>query len=160
METVIILYMKLKKRIDLNSVRINLQGTTKDEIIRELASVICSKTPSLDYEIILKSVMDREAQMSTGMKNGVAIPHGKTDYVQDLYAAVGLSKQPVEFESLDGEPSRIFIMTISPASRTGEHLEFLAEVSRLLISEDTRKHILDCKSNEELLNIFLEKERP
>ena len=136
--------------------RIGLVGTTKNEIIEELVDMIAAAGPSLNKEPLLNSVMEREAQMSTGMKNGIAIPHGKTDAVSELYAAAGVSAEPVDFDSLDGEPSRIFVMTISPASRTGPHLQFLAEVSRILTREGLRERIAAAETSSELLELFIQ----
>lgn len=148
--------MNLKKVLTRDSVRIGLSGTTKNEIIEELVGIIVENGNNLDREALLQAVLDRESQMSTGMKNGIAIPHGKTDSVSDLHAVIAVSAQPVEFECLDKNPARIFVMTISPASHTGPHLQFLAEVSGLLTKEDLREKILASKSSDELLSIFLQ----
>lgn len=148
--------MNLKKVLTRDSVRIGLSGTTKNEIIEELVGIIVKNDSSLDRDILLQAVLDRESQMSTGMKNGIAIPHGKTDAVSDLHAVIGVSAEPVEFECLDKKPAQIFVMTISPASHTGPHLQFLAEVSGLLTRDDLRTKILESKSSDELLKIFLQ----
>jgi mannitol/fructose-specific phosphotransferase system IIA component (Ntr-type) len=147
--------MNLKKVLTKDTVRIGLAGTTKNEIIEELVDVIVTTSGSPNRDILLKAVLDRESQMSTGMKNGIAIPHGKTDAVKDLHAVIGVSAEPVDFECMDRQPARIFVMTLSPASHTGPHLQFLAEVSGLLTRDDLREKILEAKSREELLNIFL-----
>jgi len=148
--------MNLKKVLSQDSVRIGLAGTSKNEIIEELVDIIVSNGSGLDRDALLKAVLDREAQMSTGMKNGIAIPHGKTDAVSDLHAVIGLSAQPVDFESLDKQPASIFVMTISPASHTGPHLQFLAEVSGLLTKDEVRSKILAARDEGELLKCFLE----
>ena len=96
--------MHLKKVLTEKSVRIGLTGSTKNEIIEELVDIIIAGDSSLKREPLLTSVMEREAQMSTGMKNGIAIPHGKTDAVRQLHAAAALSAEPVDFDALDGEP--------------------------------------------------------
>jgi mannitol/fructose-specific phosphotransferase system IIA component (Ntr-type) len=148
--------MNLKKVLTRNSVRIGLAGTSKNEIIEELVGMIVKNGSNLDREILLNAVLDRESQMSTGMKNSIAIPHGKTDAVSELHAVIAVSAEPVEFECLDKLPARIFVMTISPASHTGPHLQFLAEVSGLLTREDLREKILKAGSEDELLAIFLQ----
>lgn len=148
--------MNLKKVLTRDSVRIGLSGNTKNEIIEELVGIIVENDSKLDRDILLQAVQDRESQMSTGMKNGIAIPHGKTDAVSDLHAVIGVSSKPVEFECLDKKPAQIFVMTISPASHTGPHLQFLAEVSGLLTRDDLRKKILESKNSDELLKIFLQ----
>ena len=135
---------------------IGLTGTSKNEIIKELVALIVKNGSGLDEESLLKAVFDRETQMSTGMKNGIAIPHGKTDDVSELHAVIAVSAVPVDFECLDKKPASIFVMTISPASHTGPHLQFLAEVSGLLTRDDLRGKILAAENEGELLNIFLQ----
>ena len=97
-----------------------------------------------------------EHKMSTGMKHGLAIPHGKTDTVSDLVACIGISDNPVDFDSLDQEPCRIFIMTLSPVNKTGPHLQFLAEVSLLFKSADKRAEILKTTDKAEVIRILTE----
>ena len=147
--------MNLKKVLTEDSVRIGLSGTTKDEIIQELVDMIVAGGDGLDRDSILKAVLDRESQMSTGMKNGIAIPHGKTNAVSDLHAAIAVSAVPVDFECMDKNPARIFVMTVSPAAQTGPHLQFLAEVSGLLTRDDLREKILRANDASELLGLFL-----
>jgi mannitol/fructose-specific phosphotransferase system IIA component (Ntr-type) len=92
--------------------------------------------------------------MSTGMQNGVAIPHGKTDSVKQLVAAVGLQKTGVTFDTMDGLPCTIFIMTISPAKRAGPHMQFLAEVSRILSQPAEREKLLEAKTHAEIYDFL------
>lgn len=147
--------MNLKKVLSPQTVRVGLRGTNKKEIIEEMVDLIVSSTPGLDKAALLQAVMDREAQMSTGMSNGIAIPHGKTDVLSSLYAAMAVSMEAVDFQSLDKQPAQIFAMTVSPPSASGDHLQFLAEVSRILSDEDTRQHILRAKTDAELLKILV-----
>ena len=100
--------------------------------------------------------MDREVKMSTGMKHGIAIPHGKSPTITNLVACIGISEAPVEFDALDHEPCRIFVMTLSPVDKTGPHLQFLAEISLLFKSAEKRQEILNATSAEEVLKILSE----
>jgi PTS system nitrogen regulatory IIA component len=102
----------------------------------------------------LKAIQEREKKMSTGMHHGLAIPHGKTDTVDTLYASVGLVPEGVDFDSQDGEPSRIFILTVSPLNRAGPHIQFLAEISRLLTRQDIRDEMLAASTEDELYTIL------
>lgn len=147
--------MNLKRVLTKNNVRVNLTGETKEEIITSLVDIIVSAGNLSDKEEILEAVFKREEQMSTGMKNGIGIPHGKTDAVKELHACVAIAGKPVEFNAIDGEPCDIFVMTVSPLSHTGPHLEFLAEVSELLKNEELRNKIRSASSDEELLKILL-----
>lgn len=146
--------MNLRKIIRPEFVTTSLTGATKEEIIRNLIELASKSGKVKDLDQAFRSVIDRERKMSTGLKYGIAIPHGKTDAVDDLVACIAIRKDGVDFESLDGEPSRIFIMTLSPSSRSGPHLQFLAEVSRLLENERGRKALLEAKTPEEIVSVF------
>ncbi len=107
-----------------------------------------------DREGALLAVLDREKKMSTGMNNGVAIPHGKTDSVDKLIVAVGIQRSGIDFNCADGKPAQIFIMTISPASHSGPHIQFLAEVSKILREEGSRQRLLAAGSIRDVIQIF------
>jgi PTS system nitrogen regulatory IIA component len=148
--------MNLKHVLGRDSIALHLAGGTKEEIIEELLGVAMKAGKIKDLAEARKSVLEREGRMSTGMKHGIAIPHGKTDTVEDLVACIGISDKGVDFEALDDEPCRIFIMTLSPADKTGPHLQFLAEVSLLFKSEEKRAAIIAAKDPEEVLKILTE----
>jgi len=148
--------MNLKTVINTDTIDLNLKGSTKKEIINELLDILHKTGKIQDREAALTAVMDREEKMSTGMKHGIAIPHGKTGTTQDLVACIGISEKPVDFDSLDKQPCRIFIMTLSPVEKTGPHLQFLAEVSLLFKSAEKREEILAAKTPEEVLEILTE----
>jgi PTS system nitrogen regulatory IIA component len=107
-----------------------------------------------DREAAYNAVLDREHKMSTGMKHGIAIPHGKSNTITDLVACIGISDKPVDFDSLDHQPCRIFIMTLSPIEKTGPHLQFLAEISLLFKSAEKRQEILNAQSPEAIIKIM------
>ncbi|HRY73281.1 MAG TPA: PTS sugar transporter subunit IIA [Spirochaetia bacterium] len=148
--------MNLKNVLTRDSIALHLQGRTKEAIVDELLAVAAKSGKIKDLSAARKSVLEREARMSTGMKHGIAIPHGKTDAVDDLVACIGVSDQGVDFEALDDEACRIFIMTLSPAAKTGPHLQFLAEVSLLFKSGEKRAAIAAAKEPEEVLAILTE----
>ena len=148
--------MNLKTVINADTIDLNLKGTTKKEIIHELLEILNRTGKIKNKEAALAAVMDREEKMSTGMKHGIAIPHGKTATTQDLIACIGISEKPVDFDSLDKQPCRIFIMTLSPVEKTGPHLQFLAEISLLFKSSEKREEILKAKTPEEILEILTE----
>ncbi len=146
--------MDLKSVLGRESVALHLKGKSKEEIIDELLAVAGRSGKVSDLGGARKAVLERERRMSTGMKNGIAIPHGKTDTVKDLVACIGVSDTAVDFEALDRQPCRIFIMTLSPADKTGPHLQFLAEVSLLFRSDEKRAAILAAESPEEVLGVL------
>ena len=148
--------MNLKTVLTVETINLNLKGSTKNEIINELLDILVAANKIPDREAALNAVMDREQKMSTGMKHGIAIPHGKSDTIQNLVACIGISEQPVDFDSLDHEPCRIFIMTLSPVEKTGPHLQFLAEISLLFKSAEKRQEILSANSPEAIVKILSE----
>lgn len=146
--------MNLRTVLTPETVELNLKGTTKEEIIDEMLEILVKAGKITDKAATLACVLDREKKMSTGMKHGIAIPHGKTDTVSDLVACIGISDNPVDFDSLDQEPCQIFIMTLSPVNKTGPHLQFLAEVSLLFKSAEKRQNILETKDKAEIIKIL------
>ncbi len=148
--------MNLKTVLTRDTVSLHLKGTSKEEIINELLDILVKAGKVKDRAGALAAVLDRERKMSTGMKHGIAIPHGKSSAVSDLVACIGISDTAVDFDSLDHEPCRIFIMTLSPIDKTGPHLQFLAEVSLLFKSSEKRAEILASSSSDEVLRILTE----
>ena len=146
--------MNLKKALSKHSVKLSLEAGEKDGIIEELIDVLDAAGKLSDREAALKAVRDRERKMSTGMQNGIAIPHGKSPTVESLVAAVGFKPEGCDFDSIDGKPCQVFILTISPANRTGPHIQFLAEISRLLHEEAVRKELVEADSSESVIEIL------
>ncbi|TVR06007.1 MAG: PTS sugar transporter subunit IIA [Spirochaetaceae bacterium] len=146
--------MNIRKALTLQTVTVNLPGTTKQEVIEALVDLASAGGKVKDRAAALDAVLAREARMTTGLEHGVAIPHGKTDAVDELVAAVGITREPVDFAALDGNPCRIFVMTISSIHRTGPHIQFLSEISRLLKSADVRDRLLAARDNRTLLSLL------
>jgi fructose-specific phosphotransferase system IIA component len=147
--------MNLKKPLTVETISLDLKATTKEEILSEMVDLLMASGHIRDREAVLKAVTEREKRMSTGMQNGIAIPHGKTDSVDCLVAALGIKRGGVDFGALDGQPSNIFVMTVSPDSRTGPHIQFLAEISRPLNDAAVRAKLLGATSCEEVLQLLI-----
>ncbi|MDR1617719.1 MAG: PTS sugar transporter subunit IIA [Treponema sp.] len=148
--------MNLKTVLTTETISLHLKGTTKEEIINELLDILVAAKKITDRQAAYNAVMDRERKMSTGMKHGIAIPHGKSATIHDLVACIGISETPVDFDSLDHEPCRIFIMTLSPVEKTGPHLQFLAEISLLFKSAEKRQEILNARDSGAILHVLAE----
>ena len=147
--------MNLKKPLTVETIRLDLKGATKEAILAEMVDLLVASGHIRDRDAVLKAVLEREKRMSTGMQNGIAIPHGKTDSVDCLIAALGIKRGGVDFGALDGQPSTIFVMTVSPDSRTGPHIQFLAEISRPLNDASVRARLLAATSREEVLHMLI-----
>jgi len=121
---------------------LGLKGSTKTAVIEEMVDRLVAAGLITDRQAALQAIMERERKMSTGMQQGIAIPHGKTDAVAGLAVLIGIKPEGVDFASLDGQPARIFVMTLSPENRTGLHIQFLAEISRQLNDPQVREQLL------------------
>lgn len=130
---------------------VGLETNTKEEIIGELVDLLEVGDSITDREKVLEAVLDREKIMSTGIGDGIAIPHGKSDCVIHLAAALGIHKRGVDFEALDGEPAYVFFLLVSPANVSGPHIKALARISRLLKNDAFKKQLVEATSAEEIL---------
>lgn len=122
--------MQLRDILKIEAVSIDLESTEKEDVLKELVGLISEDIP--DEKKILKILIERENLGSTGIGQGIAVPHGKTDNVGQLVAALGISKKGVDFNSLDGEPVYIFFLLVAPKTSAGPHLKALARISRIL----------------------------
>ena len=146
--------MNLKKALRIEAITPELKATTKDGVIENLVDLLVAAGKIKDRLEALRAVLEREKKMSTGMQSGIAIPHGKTDSVDELVAAFGIKHAGVDFDSLDGLPAHIFVMTLCPTTRTGPHIQFLAEISRQLNDPAIRARLLQATTADEILNIL------
>ena len=124
-----------------------LAASDKDGIIAEIVALAARSGLIKDEAEAVASVMDRERTGSTGMQHGVAMPHGKTDTVEQIVCAIGIKQEGMDFDSLDGEPSRIFVLVLSPKDFSGPHVRFLATISQVL-HEEGREALLGCRTAE------------
>jgi Kef-type K+ transport system membrane component KefB/mannitol/fructose-specific phosphotransferase system IIA component (Ntr-type) len=131
----------------------HLEGTTKEEIIGAMLELASASGLVHDKEEAMAALMAREASGSTGMQDGIALPHGKTDAVDQLVCAIGLKPEGVDFDSLDGLPSSIFVLVLSPKDVSGPHIRFLATISQVL-HEDLRTALLACTTPEQMYTIL------
>ena len=134
------------------------QLKTKEEIIAELVNSLHLGDAINDKDKVLQAVLEREKIMSTGIGDGIAIPHGKSDAVVKLVAALGTQKSGVDFEALNGEPAYVFFLLVSPANVSGPHIKALARISRLLKNDDFKKRLIAASSSEEIISVIQKEE--
>jgi Kef-type K+ transport system membrane component KefB/mannitol/fructose-specific phosphotransferase system IIA component (Ntr-type) len=127
--------MKLSDYLSPRLIEPSLRGRSKPEVIDELLDLLARNGCVRDVEDARRVVWEREQSMSTGLQRGIAIPHGRTDSVNVLVCAVGIKREGLDFESLDGRPSRIIVLTLSPRSSPGPHVQFMSEISQALTEE-------------------------
>ena len=142
-----------------DSTLIDLKGETKEDIIAELIDTLAVGDAISDRDKVLQAVLEREKIMSTGIGDGIAIPHGKSDAVERLVAALGTQRRGVDFEALDGEPAYVFFLLVSPANVSGPHIKALARISRLLKNDDFKKKLIAAETSAEIIEIIEAEER-
>ncbi|MBU2266099.1 MAG: cation:proton antiporter [Candidatus Omnitrophica bacterium] len=137
------------------AVEANLKGATKQEIIEELADLLIrsGQLKSDKRSQALQDLFQREASTSTGMQDGIALPHAKTSAVDQVIAVIGLKKSGVDFQALDSKPSTIFIMTLTPKEHPQPYLQFMSEITKFLMNVDTRQKMTQARNNKELYEI-------
>ncbi len=150
--------MKLADALSPAQIRVPLAAHSKAEVLRELVSLLPSATTQEARDRVLESVLDRESKMSTGIGQGVAIPHGRCDLVHDVEMAFGISRVPIEFDALDGRPVEVFFLIVTTPSRGGAHLQALARISRMLSSERLRDDLSCVRTAQEVLDLFRREE--
>jgi fructose-specific phosphotransferase system IIA component len=116
-------------------IKIPLQSKDKPDILRELVGVLKDAGKIQDFDAVLKAVQEREYKQSTGLEEGIAVPHGKTHAVSSLQLAIGIAPQGVDFDSLDGKPTKLFFLLVGSPDQSGPHVQALADVARLARSK-------------------------
>ena len=150
--------MRLSELLNDQSVTLTLQARDKDASIKELVQLLESAHGVNTRGEILSKVLQRESMMSTGIGNGVAIPHGKTRLLDHLLAACAVSPSGIDFDTMDGEPATLFILLVSPESLRGPHVKALANVSRLLKEESVRNALRQSQTPADFLRVLREAE--
>ena len=148
--------MKLSDYLPFDHIKYDLAGTTKIEIIEELLGLMRDLNLIDQYETALNDILDREGYLSTGLENGLAIPHAKTDSINELAIVFGLKNDGVNFESLDGKPAEFIFLVLSPKDTSGPHIQALALVTRNLKNSPVRENIRKCQSSQDIATIFQE----
>lgn len=150
--------MKITDFLDPRAIKLDLAATHKEGILKELVDVLAGVKELGDRKAIVKALLERESLGSTGIGQGIAIPHGKTDRVKELIAGLGVSRKGVNFEALDGEPVYILFLLVAPKETAGPHLKALAQISRLLRDSYFCELIKRCKTPQELYELIKREE--
>ncbi len=144
----------ITKHLDKNLIITNLRENKKEGVIKELLSSAASKGYIRSYNEVLDAVLSREKSMSTGFEYGVAVPHARTNTVEKIVLIVGIKKDGVDFDSIDGNPSTLFFMIISPEGEAGPHIQLLAEISKLAKNRTKCSGLLNASTPEEVIAII------
>ena len=150
--------MKISEILEEKLVVTNLSGTTKEEIINAMIELVSKSPKVLNKEKVRTAIFDREKIMSTGVGNGFAIPHGKTDAVSDIVACFGITKEAINYQSLDEKPVRLVFLLIGKDNLVGPHIKLLSRISRLMNKEEFRAKLLTLQTAAEVLETFRQEE--
>ncbi len=153
--------MKLMDFLSPEAISANLEATDKKGIIKELVGLLIKsgQIKDKDKDKVVKILMEREALGSTGIGQGIGIPHGKFAGVKNLIGACGVANNGIDFESLDGESVYILFLLLAPQDSAGPHLKALARVSRLLKDKYFRDTLKAAKDDKSLLKILKQEDQ-
>ena len=146
--------MRLSELLTPDAISLRLKARTKPEVLAELVELLETGHGFNSQGEIFDRVMRRESMMSTGLFPGAAIPHGKARSVDRMAAACGVSKEGVDFDSEDGQPTYLFVLLVSPENTTTAHVKLLANISRILKEEPVRRALIEAPSPEIFLNLI------
>lgn len=151
--------MNLSELLTQDVIRIPLENTDKNRIIEEMVDILAQNKKIKDRDSVLQAVLDRERVMSTGMGDGVAIPHAKSDGVDELVSAFGITKQDVDFKSIDEKPVRMIFLLVGPVDQTGPHLKALSRISRLMHRKEFRDKLASAHSSQDVIEAIEKEEQ-
>ena len=150
--------MQLDQIFKIEFIIANLLAKTKIEALEELVNTIIQGGVKLKSSLIIEILQQRENLGSTGIGDGVAIPHGKIPELDDLIVAFGRSPEGIAYDSLDGKPAHLFFLLLAPENSAGHHLKVLAKISKMLKIDTFRKMLLKAKSQREIYKIIIDQE--
>lgn len=151
-------FLEINDVLKKESVIPNLYSKTKSEVIRELSDKVATIYPNFNRDNLISVLLEREKLCSTAVDEGVAIPHGKMSGISSIIVAFGRSIEGIDFESLDGNPTHLFILLIAPENSSGVHLKILARISRIFKNPDFRSRITKAGSQDEIYELILQED--
>ena len=148
--------MRLSELLEENNIIPDLKAKDKKGALEELAQAMVSQKPSLDKEALVNVLLDRERLGSTGIGDGVAIPHGKFHGIEQPIISFGRSRKGLDFESMDGEPVYLFFLLVAPENSASIHLKVLAKIARILKNSSFRKVLIEAQTQKEIYETIIQ----
>ncbi len=150
--------MKLRDVLDIKSISLNVDIKDKNVLFDNLLDLACKSGKIINKEEVRKEMLKREELLSTGIGNGIALPHAKTNATKDTVVAFMTLKEPIEYGSLDGSKVNICLLLIGKESNVGIHLRLLSRISRILGNKEIIKKIIASQTAQEIIEIFTAEE--
>ncbi|MDG2050681.1 MAG: PTS sugar transporter subunit IIA [Myxococcota bacterium] len=144
--------MKIMDILVRDAVILDVESGAKDGLLAEMARALSKSVPALDPDRLLEVLMEREALQSTGIGEGVAIPHGKVAGLENLVASFARCKEGLDFDSIDGQPTQLFFLLVVPEHSGGAHLKALARISRFFRDPEFREKLVGAESIDSVLD--------
>lgn len=148
--------MKLSELIDEDYILPELKAKDKKEVLEELVDALVRREPSIDKKALVKVLLERERLGSTGIGDGVAIPHGKFHGITHPIITLGRSRKGLDFESMDGEPAFLFFLLVAPENSASIHLKALAKIAKILKNSSFRKVLMEAPGKRELYQMIIQ----
>lgn len=146
--------MKITDLLSKETIKLNLESTTKKDVLVELANILEKADKLNDLNEFLEAVNARENEFSTGIGKGIAIPHAKTDAVKTPSLVFGKSNNGIDFDSADQKDSHLFFLIAVPEKSSNEHLKILSKLSRSLMHDELRESLMNASSSEEVIQLL------
>ena len=150
--------VKIAEMLNPSAIVAELKSTGKKDVLAELTEALINANPELSRDEVIRVLLERENLGSTGIGDGVAIPHGKLRNIEHQLIAFGLSRKGVDFDAMDGKPARLFFLLIAPEDSVGIHLKTLARISKLLKASHARDRLQAAGDRQQIYNIIAEEE--
>lgn len=151
--------MKISDILSTDVIAVKLDVADKDDALKKIIELAAKSNKIIDIDKVSRTIYEREKLVSTGVGKGFAIPHGKTDSISDVVAAFAITKEPIDFDSIDGEPVRFIFLLIGKENLLNTHIKLLSRISRLMNKDEFRDRLLEADSPDEVLKIFKEEEK-
>jgi fructose PTS system EIIBC or EIIC component len=150
--------VKISALLQKSSILIDLASADKNGCITQLAGHMASVYNLPDGGLIARKILEREADVSTGIGFGIAIPHARVENINRVYMAAASSVKGIDFTAIDGQPVHLIFMIISPSGASNEHVQILSSLSRIMSYEDIRKKLMTAKTPEKFLELLIKGE--
>ena len=148
--------MKLSQLIDEDCILPELKAKDKKGVLEELVDALVTREPSIDKKALVRVLLEREHLGSTGIGDGVAIPHGKFSGITQPIISFGRSRTGLDFDSMDGEPVSLFFLLVAPENSANIHLKALAKIAKILKNSSFRKLLMDVQGKKELYQTIIQ----
>ena len=150
--------MKIQDLLHKNAILTDITQTDKSDVLRLMATFMATRFGLPDGDDIAQRIIEREAEMSTGIGYGIAIPHARIAGIEELYLVVGRSVSGVEFNAIDELPVHLFFMMLSPKNTSAEHTQILSKLSRIMSYEEVRTRLMEVSTAEQFYDVIVKSE--